>query len=162
MTLEQYAFLADIIGVLLVVASLVYVAQQLRQNTDMMRVSASDARVQRDFDIVSNLIDSRDLAEIWVKGGSQFETLDEVDKQRAMFFEYRAILTWHHVFSLRQKNLYSDEDWRWNEWVIQNLGRREAVRAAWQVFGGAYEKPFRDYVEGQFEIADRAISGPQI
>jgi len=34
MTLEQLAYLAEIVGVILVVASLAYVARQLRQNTD--------------------------------------------------------------------------------------------------------------------------------
>jgi hypothetical protein len=39
MTLEQYAYLAEIIGVVLVIASLAYVALQLRQNTAAMRAS---------------------------------------------------------------------------------------------------------------------------
>ena len=156
MTVEQFANLAEIIGVILVIASLVYVAQQLRQNTAMMRVGASNERVKRDFDIVANLLDSRDLAEVWVKGGTQFDALDEVDQQRAVFFEYRAIVLWHHVFELRQQKLTSDADWHWSEWVIQNIGRRQAVREAWQVFKNAYDKPFQEYIDRQFAIADGA------
>ena len=156
MTVEQFANFAEIIGVILVIASLVYVAQQLRQNTAMMRVGASNERVKRDFDIVANLLDSRDLAEVWVNGGTQFDALDEVDQQRAIFFEYRAIVLWHHVFELRQQKLTSDADWHWNEWVIQNIGRRQAVREAWQVFKNSYAKPFQDYIDRQFAIADSA------
>ena len=159
MTVEQFANLAEIIGVILVIASLVYVAQQLRQNTAMMRVGASNERVKRDFDIVANLLDSRDLAEVWVKGGTQFDALDEVDQQRAIFFEYRAIVLWHHVFELRQQRLTSDADWHWNEWIIQNIGRRQAVREAWQVFKNSYEKPFQEYIDRQFAIADGAAPG---
>ena len=91
MTVEQFANFAEIIGVILVIASLVYVAQQLRQNTDMMRVSASNERVKRDFDIVANLLDNRNLAEVWVKGGKQFDALDEVDQQRAICLPAPAI-----------------------------------------------------------------------
>jgi hypothetical protein len=40
MTLEQISYLAEIIGVILVVASLIYVGQQLRQNTEMMRAES--------------------------------------------------------------------------------------------------------------------------
>lgn len=64
MTVEQFANIAEIIGVILVIASLIYVARELRQNTDMMRVNASNERVKRDFDIVANLLDSRNLAEV--------------------------------------------------------------------------------------------------
>lgn len=34
MTVEQLSYVADIIGVVLIIASLAYVARQLRQNTD--------------------------------------------------------------------------------------------------------------------------------
>lgn len=43
MTLEQIASVAEIIGVVLVIASLIYVAQQLRQNTAMMRAESRNA-----------------------------------------------------------------------------------------------------------------------
>ena len=43
MTLEQYAYLAEIVGVILVIASLVYVAQQVRQNTDAVRSQSRHA-----------------------------------------------------------------------------------------------------------------------
>ena len=64
MTVEQFANIAEIIGVILVIASLIYVARELRQNTDMMRVNASNEWLKRDFDIVANLLDSRKLAEV--------------------------------------------------------------------------------------------------
>ena len=40
MTLEQMAYLAEIVGVILIVASLIYVGRQLRQNTEMMRAES--------------------------------------------------------------------------------------------------------------------------
>ena len=43
MTLELFASIAEIIGVILVIASLIYVAQQLRQNTEMMRAESRNA-----------------------------------------------------------------------------------------------------------------------
>ena len=41
MSLESLAYLADIVGVGLIVASLVYVGRQLRQNTETMRQNAA-------------------------------------------------------------------------------------------------------------------------
>jgi len=43
MSLEQIAYLAQIIGVILVITSLVYVAQQLRQNTAAILAQSSQA-----------------------------------------------------------------------------------------------------------------------
>jgi len=163
MTLEQLAYLAEIIAAIAVIASLVYIAKQLGQTNSMMRVSAANERVEREYDLLNSIIDNRETAEYWCKGGSSFDSLDEVDQQRLIFFERRAIVLWHHLFSLRQQGLYSDEDWYWNEWIIQNIGRRQSVREAWRQFRDSYKKPFQEYIDGQFAIADndQAVSVPK-
>ena len=91
MTLEQIASVAEILGLILVIASLIYLARQIVQTTAMMRVGASNERIQRDTDIVNSIVQSREVAEYWVKGATEFASLDEVDQQRLVFFERRAI-----------------------------------------------------------------------
>ncbi len=159
MTLEQFASIAEIIGVILVIASLIYVAQQLHQNTELARVAASAQGVQRDFEITGPMIENRELAEIWLKGDSQFDSLDDTDKQRLVFFERRAIVWWHHVYLLRQQGLYRDADWQNVQGIIQNVGSRQAIREAWGRFEEGFEKPFRDFMDDQLAIADRGIAG---
>jgi hypothetical protein len=105
MSLEQFASLAEIIGLLLVFASLIYVARQLNQTTTMMRVSASGERLQRDTDIVNSIVHSREVAEFWMKGATEFQNLDEIDKQRLVFFERRAILHSPSVYPRVLENL---------------------------------------------------------
>ena len=158
MTLEQLAYLAEIIAAIAVIASLIYLAKQLGQTNAMMRVSAANSRIEREYDLLSGIINSREIAEYWCKGGSSFDKLDEVDQQRLIFFERRAIVLWHHLFSLRQQGLYSDDDWYWNEWVIQNIGRRQSIREAWSQFRDSYKEPFQEYIDGQFKIADSSKS----
>ena len=43
MTLEQYAYLAEIVGTFLIIASLVYVGRQLHQNTEMMKADSRNS-----------------------------------------------------------------------------------------------------------------------
>ena len=154
MTLEQVASLAEIFGLILVIASLIYLARQIRQTTAMMRVSASNERLQRDTDIVNSLVESREVAEYWMKGATEFDSLDEVDKQRLIFFERRAILHWHNMFGLQGQKLVPDADWYELKWIIQNIGRRQSVRTSWEIFKDSYERPFQDFIEEQFSIAD--------
>lgn len=156
MTLEQIASIAEILGLILVIASLIYLARQIGQTTDMMRVGASNERIQRDTDIVNSLVHSREVAEYWMKGATEFTSLDEVDKQRLIFFERRALLHWHNMFGLHQKNLVPDADWHELKWIIQNIGRRQSIRASWNIFKDSYEKPFQEFIDEQFSIADGA------
>ncbi len=60
MTLEQYAYLAEIIGVILIIASLVYVAQQLRQNTDLLAAQARFNLIERRSSVTAR-VDQYDL-----------------------------------------------------------------------------------------------------
>ncbi len=76
MTLENIASLAEIFGLMLVIASLIYVARQLGQTTAIMRVNASGERLQRDTDIANSIIHSREVAEYWIKGATELDSLD--------------------------------------------------------------------------------------
>lgn len=62
MTLEQYAYVAEIIGVVLIVASLVYVARQLRQNTDAQLATSRQSMLAADLNLLSKSMDYRDAA----------------------------------------------------------------------------------------------------
>lgn len=75
MTLEQFAYLAEIIGVILVVASLIYVAQQLRQNTAMMKAGSRQAMMGFGQEILFKVIDYPDIFFGMAKG--QGELSDE-------------------------------------------------------------------------------------
>ncbi len=154
MMLEQIAYIGETIAAISVIASLVYVARRVGQNTAMMRVRAASERLQREFDIASPMIQSREIAEIWVKAESEFDSLDNVDQERMMVYERRAIALWHQVFVLRQQKLYADAEWQEAKWMIRKFGRRQANREAWRIIRDAFEKPFQDFVDRQIAIAD--------
>lgn len=154
MSIEQYAYLGEIVAAVAVIASLIYVARQLAQTATTMRVSGASERLERDYEIVLPLIENREFAEIWLKAGDDFASLDDVDQQRVLFFERRAIMLWHHTFQLRKQSLLQDAIWKEQIWVIKNIGRRQPVREAWKLFRGAFEQDFQEFVDVQFSDAD--------
>ena len=155
MTLEQYAYLAEIIGVILVIASLIYVARQLRQNTEAVLSESANNLVQLTLHMGGEVATDREVAEYWVKGADNFDALDDVDKQRAIMFEYRAIQAWSHFFRLRQKGVMPDAQWDELVWFIKNFGgRRQDVREAWKVFKGGYPEAFRAFLRPYLESTE--------
>ena len=154
MDLTHLANMAEIFGGLAIIISLIYVSRQLKQTNLMMRNAAGSERMERDYDLVLPVIESRELAEVWIKGGNEFHELSKVDQQRLLFFERRAIVLWHHTFQLDKQGLFPNSHWIEQNWVIQNIGKRQAVREAWEAFNSAFEADFVAYVEEQFAIAD--------
>ena len=51
--LEQSAYIAQVVGVMLIVASLAYVARQLRQNTDAQIAASRQATLASDLSFLS-------------------------------------------------------------------------------------------------------------
>ncbi len=92
-------------------------------------VAASNERVQRDYELGSDLVASRALTGVWLKGNSELEDLDIADRTRLMLFERRAILHWHNMFG---------------------------VREAWRLFGISFEPLFRNFIQEEFAEADSA------
>jgi hypothetical protein len=153
MNWEAVSAIGEIIGSVAVVASLAYVAIQLRQNTEMMRSLASQERVQRDFDLVDSLIENRDVAELWTKGQQDFESLDEIDRNRLIFFERRAIVHWNNMFQLKQGKQLPESDWNEIAWLIRSLGANQGLLATWNIFRVSFAQPFQNVIDEQFRLA---------
>ena len=85
MNWDAISAIAEIIGAVVVVASLIYVGRQVAQNTAMMRVGAASESMERDYDLVLPLIESPELTEIWLKGDHRLDELSEADRQRLLF-----------------------------------------------------------------------------
>ena len=157
MTATEITLLGQIVAATSVVVSFIFLVRRISQNTAMMRMGSASDRLQREFDIALPMIQSREIAELWIKADQEFDDLDEVDQQRMMVYERRAIALWHHVFVLRERKLFADAEWHEAKWMIRHFGHRQANRAAWSVIKEAFEQPFQDFVDEQIQLADRAL-----
>ena len=158
MNWDAISAISELIGVVLVVASMIYIARQLRQTNTMMRIGAASERLERDYEIVEPIIESGELAEIWLKGESEFASLNPADQQRLLFLERRAIMLWHHQYQLRQQGLMPDANWHETIWIIKTIGRRQVVREAWRIFGEGFELDFQEFIDEKFAIDDSESS----
>lgn len=61
--LEQLAYLAEIVGVIMVIASLVYVALQLRQNTEAQLAASRQVTMTADIGLLSKCMDYPDAVD---------------------------------------------------------------------------------------------------
>ena len=89
-----------------------------------------------------------------MRAASDFSGLEPADQTRMMLFERRALVLWHHRFQLRQQGVLSDVEWHAQRSIVQDMGRRQALREAWRAFGTGFEPAFREYIDGEFKLAD--------
>ena len=148
---DAVSAISEALGLIVVVGSLLYVAREVRQNTAMMRVNASQTWTDFSLQLAGPVAMNRELAECWTKGESNFENLDEVDKQRLTMYEWRAIEAWHHAYHLHEQGVLPEPQWRKIVWIMENLGQRQSVRSSWKTFKGAYDQDFKTFLSQYLE-----------
>jgi hypothetical protein len=158
MNWDAISAIAEVLGAVAVVGSLVYVGRQVAHNTAMMRVAAASETLEIDHELVLPLIDDKDFMEVWLKGDHRLNELDEADLNRVLIFERRAITLWYYNFQLHRQKFLSDELWAHQSQMIRILGRREAMREAWGMWKESHEIEFQQYVDDQFQIANDSLS----
>jgi hypothetical protein len=151
MTLEQWAYIGEIAASLAVIASLVYVARQLKQNTNAMIVNNAHSFVEFNNRLNTPFAMDRNFAELWLEAGSDFDSLDAVDKQRLIVWEWQAIAAWSNFFNLRQNGLISNAQWSELEGSFPMFGQRQSVRESWKTFKHLYSREYQQFMDQYFE-----------
>ena len=145
MTLDQYAAVAEIIGVTLVIASLIYVALQLRQNTEMMRAESRNAiqhsKQQELFMMLQN-------PDIW--RGITKQELDDESIRIILWLTASLRAREHEWFQFRH-GVLDESAWKSYATAIPFALANERPRAWWGGTKPMYEKEFVEMVDGLLE-----------
>jgi hypothetical protein len=130
MSLEEVRTIGELMGVLAVIVTLLFVIKKIRQNIDQLRIGASNEWLNLQFQLCSGIVENREVAELCVKGekDDEFGSLDRVDQQRLIMFEHRAISGWSNLFQMRQRKLLPDAQWHELNGLMETMGDRYAVR----------------------------------
>ena len=150
MMLENLAYVAQIVGVIVVIASLIYVARQVRQNTELLRSNARQALLSNDHAAIQLSMSSADL----------FEKLSRTDKlsfQDQWRFSLQMILEMRnreHEYLQFEAGELDEETWRsYREIIRVSLGT-ERGRKWWNEFAHVVGAPrFREMVDAMIAEA---------
>jgi hypothetical protein len=112
MTLDNLAALAEVIGAIAVVVSLVYVGYQVKQNTSAIRTQVHETIVGHVLEAEGSLLHNADLAKIVVKATSVSESLTPDEQLRADTYFTHEFVNWESAFLHHKNGFVEDEMWR--------------------------------------------------
>ena len=147
MTLSDLSSIGSFISGIAVLASLIFVGFQLRQNTQAVRATASQAHAANWQQIVEPVIENGDMARIWRAGLDDIDDLTDDERVRFIahlsgcfrFFE-GARLQWRH-------GQLDNEHWEYVETNVKEFIRLSGVKYYWAVRGHWHSKEFRQWLE---------------
>lgn len=148
MTLEQWAFVAQIVSAIAVIASLVFVGIQLKRATSAIRATSSQAHSSLYTDLVQSIIDNADFARSWSIGITDPKALSQEEWVR--FVAYSSALFRLYESSRVQwlNGRLDDEHWHTIERQAADFGHLPGLRLAWKLRGHWFSPEFRAWFEG--------------
>lgn len=161
MNWEALAAMAQLLGSLGVIASLLYLAAQVRQNTRASAVQAKLTATQLLSDFVDSLIDRPELNDVLLRGRKRLEALDETEYHRFLNMSLKAFWFFSAAhFQLRLGTL-EQEDWAEFHAVIRFWIEGEGVQTWWRKTGRArFGDSFARFIDAEIArlSVDRAPS----
>jgi len=155
MSIMELGALGEFVGAFAVVATLVYLAFQIRQNTKQLalneqtsRVAAANAsatalRVER-----RSAYENADLADLWLRGMSDPDDLSESDYYRFRLFMQNAMDGMWDIYSQTAATGYAPEIWKTQGIsVVSRLVASVGGRRVWAQFRETYPNEFRGEID---------------
>ena len=111
MTLQDLGNIGEFLGAIGVIASLVYLALQIRQNTRAVRSSTSQAITDARVEFLSSMTDNAEVAGIYFSGLRDRESLEGDERGRFDLLMSRFMATMENYFYQNRQGTMDREHW---------------------------------------------------
>lgn len=150
MNWEAISAVAEIVGVIAVVASLGYVSVQIRQNTKVARAATRQAISESTENLTSDIISNGEIAEIFVKHMNG-EELNAVENLRLQARCYRDMAHWENIHYQFVEGMVLDDQWIGFRKNLAALLAIDVYREYWEHESFHYSDAFQAEVDSIFE-----------
>ena len=145
-TISELGSIGEFVGAIAVVASLIYVGIQLRQNTAAIKITTAQAFTDTWNGYISVLNLAPDLGDIFSRGLKGTSQLKEGEVVQFYAFLSQAFTTYQSFFLQRQKGVVDEGSWTSYVQAIIDLMSNKGVREYWEFRHHWYTDEFQDYV----------------
>jgi len=150
MSLEQIALIASIISSLAVIASLIFVGIQLRQNSLATRMMTAQINTQMMIENFGRVIDHPDIAAIF-SGERAADTVTPSEALRIgnMFgatFRHFEMLHMHQRYGIHELEMWQASEARVQERIVNPI-----IRGWWETSRSSYGPSFVAYIDGKID-----------
>ena len=148
MTLEQLAWLGNIVSGLGVIATVIYTAIQIRSNTRAVRASAFQEVVDSFASISFDIAKDKNLTDLFLRAGRDSSALSDVERAQYNFMLLSFLRRAESVFFQNESRTLRDRHWAGIhasiEWVMSSPG----ARVSWKELKNRFNPEFVTFVEG--------------
>ena len=148
MTLEQYAYLGSIVSALGVIATVIYTAIQIRNNTLAVRASAFQEVVDSFASISFEIGKDQSLTELFLRAGRDAGALSDTERTQYDFILLSFLRRAESLYFQTESRTLRDTHWAGIrasiEWVMSSPG----ARTRWKAIEHRFNPHFAAFIGG--------------
>lgn len=147
MSLEQASYLSQVIGALAVVASLIFIGFQVRQNTRAQKVVAVNSLAAATVAINVPAMESPVLREALARAQSDWKSATHEQRIIAHYYLFSFFKLSESAWYQRKVQALDESQWAGWESLIVTVYHNEGVRTGWWPRGGHFYSPeFQEFL----------------
>jgi hypothetical protein len=151
MSLEYVFYASQIVAALALVASLLFVALELRNSNRESRHRAGEEAYQKFREVQLETASNADLARIWANGIHDFSSLEPLDRTRFLLLAHVFFKNWESAFLVHVDGRLSHELSESTENMAGDLLGYPGLQAAWSARKRYFHPGFREHVDARIE-----------
>ena len=152
MTRERWKDIFEVIGIIAIVSSIVFLTIEIRQNTVEVRLGNQQSALTLANEWDSWLKDAT-FSETYDKGIRDLSSLQPHQFRQFDTYIGQALNIWEFAFISHESGTMSDEIWTaWDTWLKSEI-RQESWRQLWiSIKRESYSERFRSHVDAYLQI----------
>ena len=154
MTLETLSAIAQLVAALGVVASLFYLAVQIRQNTRSQRSIVVDSLTQSLINLLGPQASDPDLTRAFASATEDWYGAAEADRLRAVTVLFTLFKLFENAWFQKRQGTLDAQQWEGWDAYMRMYFHLPGVKTWWQLRRAAFAHGFRNYIETSRPIAE--------
>jgi hypothetical protein len=146
MNWDAIGALAELAGAFGVIVSLLYLGVQIRIQNRESRLNSVSESIRHFNDVLSGIAHDPDLCSIYVRGLSDFESLDPEERARFSAHVGRFFRVIEGLYEYHLEGRITLHSWEAMERTLKDIAGTPGTHAWWQSRAHWYGTPFQTYI----------------
>lgn len=149
--LEICARIAEIVGAIAVLVSVIYLAVQIRDNTRLLRSQAHFNALSLGQRPIEYLVDNESLAAVVAQCNADPDQAVAVAGDRCLNYYFMELNAWEYMYYQHRDDSIPRQYWVGADSYYKLLmATKPGYRRAWRKFEATYDEPFRSYANEEY------------
>jgi len=146
--LKSWALIAEIVGGLAVLLSIVYLAVEVRANTSAIQSQTNQGLLEL---LNEYTYKAEENAELMMKGSGNWEDLDDIERYRYRQLWFALANIWEQAFNSNRSGTLSNDLWEgWDGDAMRETVCTESGREVWNSWVDTFSPGFQLHVDEVF------------